>query len=148
MTSARRRTAALGLGVTALLALTGCDKPSPAVTVFSGSESARSEARCWDRSGETVDPNGSTCSNEEGIKSLEVKPGQTIGISVDTSVADAGWFVAVGQTRLSDTLDNTYHRFTLTDQQLSQGPLNLQVIALDDTKKGPRGLWFVKLEKG
>ena len=47
MTSSRR-SAALGLLLLAPLALAGCEKPNPGVTVWSGTNSEHVQALCWE----------------------------------------------------------------------------------------------------
>ena len=72
-------------------------------------------------------------------------PGQTIGISVDPVVADAGWFPVVGGNKLtSEPITSTYYRFTYPgfDAVPADG-LTLQIVAGDGAKT--RGLWVFKI---
>ncbi len=142
---AARRSVAFGLATVGLLTLTGCDKPNPTVTVFSGSSSNRAEAICWSRSGKAVDT--STCGSEEKVGAISVRANQTVGISVDPKIADSGWIVAVGQSQLTPRkITETYFRFTLTPQELASGPLRLQVVAVDKAGTAPVGRWLFDLK--
>lgn len=142
---AARRSVALGLAAVGLLTLTGCDKPNPTVTVFSGSSSNRAEAICWSDNGKPVDT--STCRGEERVGAITVRADQTVGISVDPKIADSGWIVAVGETQLtSRKITETYFRFSLTPQQLAAGPLRLQVVAVDKAGTAPAGRWLFDIK--
>lgn len=138
--SSARRTAALGLVAVGFLTLTGCDKPSPTVTVFSGGSSTLAEAQCWSRSDAPV--NTAACSSEDRVGSIKVRANQTIGISVDSKIADKGWLVAIGQSQLVRApITKTYFRFQLSSADLASGPLRLQIVAIDKTGKAPLGRW-------
>ena len=143
----RLRAAAVLSAAGATLVLSGCEKPVPGVSVFSGSHVARAEAVCWARE------DGGTVSQEQcsttTAASLGVAPGRTIGISVDKKVADAGWRPAIGtQYLVPRTLHDTYYRFAVGEQDLSAaGGLDLRVVAVDDEGANTRGLWVFKLER-
>jgi hypothetical protein len=74
-----------------------------------------------------------------------VVPGETVGISVDTAVAEAGWFPVIGDQRLTEQpLTSTYYRFQFPSlQEVPADGLSLQVVAGRDTKT--RGIWVFKL---
>ena len=149
--------AALPLGAALL---TGCEKPAPAVTTFSGSTSATVEAICWSFDvSEPVD--AKTClAQQEGqsvgeladelqskIGVIPVAADQTIGISVDPELKEGGWFPIIGDSRLTaDPVTSTYYRFQLTAAELRSGPIELRVLALGETPDQIRGLWTFKLQ--
>ena len=140
-----RRPAAVGLAVAALLSLAACDKPSPTVTVNSGSSTGRSDALCWNRENATVSQ--SDCRASGDVPTIKVAPGQTIGISVDPAVAATGWIPAIGnQSRVAAPITSTYYRFALNEQNLQQA-LELRVYAVvkGQQPQQQRGLWVFQL---
>jgi hypothetical protein len=145
---------ALATGLVALspLLLAGCEKPNPGVTVWSGTSSEHVAALCWQH--EEGAPLGARdcardvldrASSGEGITRLEVSPGDTVGISVDTVVAENGWSVQIAGNTLAAGLTETYYRFPFPANVAPEGPgYTLQVLAAaGDT--GTRGYWFFQL---
>lgn len=148
-----RTTAAL-VAMTSLLGaglLAGCEKPPPGVTVWSGSDSVRSEALCWAFESDQLQPG--ECAEEilqgtvtsDDIGSLELIPGDFFGISVDPAVADSGWTVRIGQEALTPTpLTSTYFRFQVPQNvTIPQEGFALQVVAGQDTRI--RGVFAARL---
>lgn len=146
----RRGTASLvGLSALAVLALSGCEQPTPGVTVWSGRASEHTEATCWsDDPAATVDATACASAATQGDPPrIEVTPGATVGISVDPEVADKGWFPTIGDSRLTvNPVTSTYYRFALSEQNLGSD-LELRVLALGDTSKTVRGLWVFELTR-
>jgi hypothetical protein len=148
----RRRTALVVLASTALaLGLSGCDKPNPGASVFSGTTSTFQRAVCWSHDDQKLD--ATTCAEDAIAKAtaggtvttIPVVAGQTIGISVDPVVADTGWFPVIGGQRLTtQPITSTYYRFSYPgfDAVPADG-LTLQVVAGDGA--ATRGLWVFKL---
>lgn len=149
-TSLRRFALLAGAGAS-VLALSACEKPTPGVSVFSGQTSANSQALCWSFSGETLD--ATDCAQDvvesalrgAGVASIPVVPGETIGISVDPSVAAQGWTPVVGSQRLLQTpTTSTYYRFSFPDlQEVPEGGLPLQVVA--GSGDSTLGIWIFRL---
>ena len=145
------RIAIVGAAVASVAVLSSCEKPAPGVTVVSGTSSQHRQALCWSFSGDPLTPD--TCAQDiveqatsDGrVATIPVTPGDTIGISVDTAVANVGWYPAVGSQRLTqDPIYSTYFRFTYPDlQPVPAAGVALQVIAGkgDET----RGLWVFTL---
>lgn len=151
MTRGLRSLALAGVGLSALL-LAGCEKPPPGVTVWSGTNSEHVAALCWqfeenkaltDR--ECAQSVISNAADGQGIPAIEVLPGNTVGVSVDKSVAAGGWSVQVAGQTLATGLTETYYRFTMPEVvgQDSTGYV-LTVTALAKPT-GARGYWFFKL---
>ena len=143
-----RRTAVIaGMLATAALTLSACEKPAPAATVWSGSTSDRTEARCWS-SDATQTVNLSSCvAGGTAVPTLSVLPGQTIGVSVDTAAARYGWYPTIGNQRLTaQPLTTTYYRFALSESDLTQ-PLQLRVLALGQGGQQLRGVWLFNLTR-
>jgi hypothetical protein len=106
--------AALLGSVLTLVLLSGCTKPTPAVTVQAGGASLRSEAVRYVLNGKTV-------GNNEGPKVLTVRPGDNVNISVDKKTANAGWVVLLGGQKISPILSNDQHHFAFQAPTFSGG---------------------------
>jgi len=138
------------LATCAALGLAGCEKPAPGVTIFSGSDSTHSEAVCWSFTEEPLDVTEcaegiATAAPDQQLQSIEVRPGATLGISVDPEVAEAGWTPTIDNQPLSsEPLTATYFRFTFPDLGFSSGQLGLQIVAGDTSQQ--RGIWAFVLD--
>ncbi len=149
----RKGAALLSLTVSALLLLSGCTKPLPNATVFSGSNSQNRQATCW--AFETEELGTGDCAQDliaqaatgDAVSVVSVFPGDTVGISVDPVVAETGWFVVLGDKRLNENpITSLYYRFTFPDTREipAEGEL-LQIYA--STGVGARGIWIFKLDQ-
>ena len=149
----RKGAALLSLTVSALLLLSGCTKPLPNATVFSGSNSQNRQATCW--AFETEELGTGDCAQDliaqaatgDAVSVVSVFPGDTVGISVDPAVAETGWFVVLGDKRLNaNPITSLYYRFTFpeTREIPAEGEL-LQIYA--STGVGARGIWIFKLDQ-
>ena len=77
---------------------------------------------------------------------VEVTPGNVVGISVDNAVADAGWSIQVAGSTLAAGLTDTYYRFTFPEQVSTGGTgYTMQVTAAAEGGTGVRGHWFFQL---
>jgi hypothetical protein len=149
-TSVRRSALAILAGA-AVFALGACEKPAPGISVFSGVSTQHDQALCWSFSGESLSPE--ECAQDvvqealtgQGVRSIEVIPGETVGISVEPQVASEGWTPVIGTERLVQTpINSTYFRFTFPDlQQVPEGGLPLQVVA--GSGETTRGIWVFRL---
>ena len=147
----RRALAAIALAVVLPLGLAACSKPTPGVTVVSGTTSAHREAVCW--SFEDVNVTDGACDQsmvdeataEGAVAAIPVIPGDTIGISVDKAVAEVGWTPVIGTQKLTaQPITTTYFRFTYPDlQEVPAEGLMLQIVA--GSGETTRGLWVFKL---
>ena len=153
--STRHRALAIGIVALSPLALAGCEKPAPGVTVWSGTHSEHVQALCWQfEEGVALTPRECAqdvldrASSGEGIARLDVTPGDTVGISVDPVVADSGWSVQIGGQTLAAGLTDTYYRFTFPELGATEATgYTLQVIAAAQPT-GTRGYWFFQLLPG
>jgi hypothetical protein len=158
MRSPRPRRAGLALAAAVALAasLTGCEKPLPSVSMFtttnlsvlSSDNIVREEAICW-----AFDPaervQADDCTPDR-LPTLEVVPGDVIGISVDPVVAERTWYPAIGESALSGApLTETYFRFTLTESDLADGALDLRIVALGagEQDRQASGLWVLRIAR-
>ena len=132
------------------IALTGCTKPSPAVSVVSGTNFVNEEALCWDFN---VDEAGLNCKNlatnlEDALPSAPSIPsteGSTVGISVDPVVAEEGWTAFFnGQPLSQSPITETYYRFTVpAGATLNAEGIPLAVASIGNNQM--RGLWLFKI---
>ena len=140
--TARRLTATL-LTVVALAGCGDLEKPTPGVSVFSGSDTIRLEAASY------CAEDGSSCEPKPvKLTRLSVAPGDTIGISVDSDIAERGWYLATRNQVISRRIEGHYYKFAVGAEQFSQSDaLNLQVVTLPGEQAGsPSGVWAFTLE--
>jgi hypothetical protein len=150
---------AVAIALGSAVALTGCEKPAPSVTVFSGTTSAHREAICWSfepTSPVTRDdcsiysPGGAPTETAESLKDqvavIPTRAGETVGISVDTAVAETGWQVSLNRRPLSsEPITEAYFRFTMPPARLQQRDAELIVQAFTDESDAVRGVWVFGL---
>lgn len=148
----KHRALAIGLVALSPLVLAGCEKPNPGVTVWSGTSSEHVQALCWAHA-EDASLGARDCAEDvlarasegEGIATIDVSPGDTVGISVDQVVADNGWSVQIAGQMLASELTETYYRFPFPWEVATGGPgYTLQVTAAAEGT-GSRGYWFFQL---
>jgi hypothetical protein len=154
MTSQFRQGAALvAITLSSLLVLTGCTKPLPSATVFSGTNSQNRQATCWAfdadelGAGDCAQDLIAQAASGEAVSVVSVLPGDTVGISVDPVVAETGWFVLLGNQRMSvDPISSLYYRFTFPEAlDIPAEGILLQIVA--SRGEGARGIWVFKLEQ-
>ncbi|NQU36738.1 MAG: hypothetical protein HQ526_03970 [Actinobacteria bacterium] len=146
------RVLGIGLTVVAVAGLSACTKPTPEVTVVSGSTSAVAPALCWEPDSTVRDAVvsciGESLTNPAGeVPEIPVIPGNVVGVNVDPEIAEAGWTVAIDQTPLSrEPITETYFRFTYPDlQTVPAEGLQLSVVARGNSADKDRGLWSFRL---
>ena len=138
----RARSAVLALAV---LALAGCEKPTPGVTISAGSASAHIESTTFCRDGQT--PAKKNCVEHlTRLGVINVKQGQLVGIDVDNAIAKHGWVVVdVGQKLTSGVQHEHYFSYT---PSFSAGPtIELDVKSLDRVADNANvtGIWRFEL---
>src|SRR3954447_20426390 len=137
-----RRVVAIAVSAVALGGLTGCEEPTPLVTVVSGSASVHREAAIYCREGQSVDRH--TCATGTTKASdIAVRPGDVVGIDVGRELADSGWFIAIGNQR-SEIQKDHYYRFTPGPGDFGQGNrIELQVVSINASGAESRntGIW-------
>jgi hypothetical protein len=77
-----------------LLLVTGCQQPSPSITLVSSGHSTHFAAQQWCRGGKVL-LHGNECpgTGPQLLKIVRANGGDQVGIDVDSSLADAGWYV-------------------------------------------------------
>lgn len=124
-----------------LIVLAGCTKPTPAVTIQSGGTSIRSDALQYQLDGKTV-------GNGQGPKSLTVRPGDVVNISVDRPIARAGWVVLLAGQKISPILTNGQHHFAFVAPGFSGGSDAPLAVFQQPPNGGPAsGSWLFTLHE-
>ncbi|MGB3013517.1 MAG: hypothetical protein WBB41_02815 [Candidatus Nanopelagicales bacterium] len=142
-----KRLAGALLAVAATVSLASCEKPPPRVTVFSGTTSQWVAPTCFSWEGD-IDAQQCLTQAAERVtqgqtKRLNVIPEKVVGISVDPSVAESGWYPTVGGQRLTqDTLNETYFRFSFPRVPASPQGYPLAIVSEGEQK----GVWVVRLD--
>lgn len=130
----------------ALTALAGCQKPTPGVTVSSGAQSSHIEATVFCRAGQSVEARNCV-EHLDRVAVVKVKPGEQVGIDVDSTLADHGWLVFdTDQNARSSVQDQ--HYFAYTPQFRDNNPIiNLEVRSLDKVAEDAHvtGVWKIQL---
>ncbi len=149
-----RRTLAVGTAVAAsLLVLTGCEQPTPLVSLVSGGTFVKAEASSWcfDDQDPSKQPgsDGACTFTERTPQLLKVRPGDQLGIDVDKALAENGWIAVIrpqtggeqAQESASPVQDDE-HYFTF-NPQFESGPIELDVRALSAPRDDAQvvGVW-------
>lgn len=152
MTARRRRLLAVASAGLAVIALTGCERPAPIVTVVSGTNSEWKEADlfCFEE-GQTL-ASGQCAQRSTSPTRIEVTPGERVGVDVGREVVERGWYIMLagpggqGQAQQSDVQEDK-HYFTFTAPQVGPEGLRLTVQAVgEDGQQGaPSGEWVFDL---
>lgn len=133
------------LAALALTALAGCQKPTPGVTVSSGSGSDHVEATVYCRDGQTVKKQDCV-QHLDRVALVKVKAGDAVGIDVDSALAKHGWILYdTGQNARSAVQDT--HYFTYTPDFRQNPVINLEVRSLDKVADDAdvTGVWKIQL---
>ncbi|MFF7247918.1 DUF2771 domain-containing protein [Embleya sp. NPDC008237] len=148
----RRPAALAGAAVLGALALTGCniDKPTPLVTLVTGSTSVHSEAECYKDDGTIDDAKVSDCLNKTKLKTISVDEGGSFSVGVDKKIADAGWLLLFdGKPQTQSVIKTTFYsdiRLKYGSPQKDDEPILVQVVQ-PDGEQGYRGIWAFKVKK-
>lgn len=145
---ARRRLLATASAAFALLALTGCEKPAPIVTLVSGGESVYTEATTFCFEPDLTLADEGCAERADDVPQLAVRPGERIGVDVDKELTERGWRLSLtdpadpagGQS--SPTQDGHYFPFTAPGIP-EGGSLLLTVQTVEGEE--PTGEWLFEL---
>jgi hypothetical protein len=148
--TARRRLLAAASATTALVALTGCEKPAPLVTLVAGGQSVYSEASGYCFEEDQTLAAGGCAEREQAVQRLETREGERIGIDVDKELVDRGWQLeivdpadperGVASGRLTD------HYLPIQAPGIRQGGrLRLIVRTVSGEQDTPTGEWQFEL---
>ena len=119
-----RRLAHLGLGATLLLLASGCDKPSPGITLVSNGRSTHFEAQQWctgDATLLTGDECPGTGPSHDAV--LKVRDGDQVGIDVDKALTSPGWVLYDADARQNVTGVRTDSYYALANVLFQGRPI-------------------------
>jgi hypothetical protein len=157
---ARRRRLAVALAASAALAgLTGCEKPTPLVTLYSGNETVHDEALsfCFPGQDPAKAPGSEDAcrydtSSGRKLKVLSVRPGDEVTVDVSKDLADAGWFVALrGANDQANRLATQSEHVTSFQPDFSQSPtyvVEVQKLERPAEDAKPVGVWRFTIVPG
>jgi hypothetical protein len=133
------------VGASLLLGLTGCEKPTPGVTVSSGKRSAHVESTTFCRDGQSIDKNDCVNHADRSVL-IRVATGEPVAIDVDKTIAEHGWRLVLVSTNEQTPVQDVHH-FSFTPL-FNQGPIvDLQVRSLDRVAEDAKttGFWRIRL---
>jgi hypothetical protein len=137
--TARRRLLAAASAAAAVVALTGCERPAPIVTVVSGMNSEWKEADVYCFEGQSLGSDDCAARSSGPVR-IPVVPGERVGVDVSRDVVERGWFVELagpdGQPQQSEVQEDR-HYFTFTAPNVGPGGLRLTVRTVGE--EGPQG---------
>jgi len=128
-----------------LLALAGCEKPTPGVTVAAGTNSVHIESTVYCHEGQSAE--AQNCEEHvDRFGLVRVKQGQAVMIDVDKDIAENGWkLVDTDANAQSNPIDEHFFSYT---PDFANGPIvHLEVRSLERPTTGARttGVWKFQL---
>jgi hypothetical protein len=130
-----------------LVALTGCSKPTPIVSVVSGGRTVHTDATLYCFSGQSIAAKDCRTDSSKTPTVVKVKPGAAVGIDVSKALADSGWVVVIpgsGQTQDESSGKQTSHYLSFTPQFNQQSPqvaIDVRMLDHGSESKPTIGLW-------
>jgi hypothetical protein len=118
-------------------ALTGCQKPTPLVTMQAGGTFVKTDAAQYLRDGTVI----TTSSFSAPV--LHASPGERLNIDVPKSVADRGFFVTYANQRISEVITEQHYGFTVPNA-VGSGDLTI-FQAPTEGSKNATGSWPFRL---
>ncbi|MET7639777.1 DUF2771 domain-containing protein [Streptomyces sp. NPDC005438] len=160
MTTARlsRRTArtatAIGVVTLGLVALSGCEKPTPLATATVGTKTLSVKAVCWDEGKKLANSKLQGCLDHDG-NTLKVAMGDKLRLGMESHLTEdgKGWMLFVNkQAALPDVVKKTYYslsadQFFQPSQQGQRPPksVSVQIVAIKDGTA--LGVWPLTLKR-
>lgn len=140
-----RPLATVAAGALLLVGLTGCEKPTPGVTVSSGTHSVHIESTTYCRDGQTA-AQQNCVENLKRMGLVRVKAGELVGIDVDSSVAKHGWILVDTDANARSEVQDT-HYFSYTPDFRSGPIVHLEIRSLDRVSNdaSTTGVWKFQL---
>ena len=140
-----RPLASVVLGASLLVALTGCQKPTPGVTVSSGTKSVHIESTTFCRDGQTA-AKQDCVEHLSRVGIIRVKAGNEVAIDVDKSVAKHGWILVDADAKARSEVQDEHH-FAYTPDFRSGPVVHLEIRSLDRVANDATttGIWKFQL---
>ncbi len=98
-----RRLAVVPVVGVAVVALAGCDRPTPSVSLQAGRTYVTTSATNYLRG-------GTVTRHAPPVPRIAVVPGGVISVDVASSVASRGYYLSVGGQRITDTITKDHYR--------------------------------------
>ncbi|MGB8651039.1 MAG: DUF2771 family protein [Mycobacteriales bacterium] len=148
-----RRPLALALTGAALLSLTGCQKPTPGVTLASDGRSVHTEANAYCRGGRFLTRENDCPGSTDKITVLRVTPEARVSVDVDSDLADSGWYLYDEDAQRSYAVHDDHYTSFIADftNRPLPGVIRLQIRQVDHVPHNPSdlpkitGLWKLQL---
>lgn len=154
-----RTACALSAAGLAVVAVSGCEKPAPVVTLTAGSTSVHSDKMC-NNDGKALDDKGfQKCAENATFTSIDLSSQQTLRFGVDPEIAERGWEVITvvpdpesQQQRVEQLVRYTNKTYATTQNlDLSVLPDKAEVFVVerdnqDDASKA-YGVWNFRINK-
>jgi len=140
-----RPLASVAAGACLLIGLTGCEKPTPGVTVSSGSHSVHVESTTYCRDGQSLAAHDCV-DHSDRFGLIRVKTGDAVAVDVDKTLADHGWRLVLPDVQQATPAQDDHHFAFRPD--FSQGPiLHLEIRSLDSVADNATvtGVWKFQL---
>ena len=151
----RRRLGATLTASAALIALTGCEQPTPIVTLYSGGTSLYDDAfsYCFDGQDPAKEPGTAGACRfdaDRQTKKLGVRPGDVVVVDVDRDIAEKGWYVVLrgAEANQQVRLATQQEHVTSFQPDFTQSPtITVLVQKLTDTSDTAQsiGVWQFEL---
>jgi hypothetical protein len=145
---ARRPLAAAAAVAALLLTLSGCQKPTPGVTLVSGGDSVHTESATFCRDGQSATKQNCVVHKDQ-IGVIRVRQGDPVGIDVDRTLSKHGWLLYDADQKARSEIQNT-HYFAYTPDFTNRplkSVINLEVWSTDHVAQdaGVTGVWRFQL---
>jgi hypothetical protein len=140
-----RPLASLAAGACLLVALTGCQKPTPGVTVSSGSRSVHIESTTYCRDGQSAQKQDCV-EHLDRLGVIQVQQGNRVGIDVASSIANHGWYLYDADAKARSEVQDEHH-FAYTPDFSTSPIIHLEVRSLDRVANDAQttGVWKFQL---
>ncbi len=150
---ARRLTPAV-TGLALLLTLSACERPTPGVTLVTGTRSVHSEALQFCRGGAALTAKKDECpGTQDRVTVLRAEQDGLVGVDVDKKLTKTGWFLYDLDAQRSYGFQDSHYLSFVADysNRPTTGVINLEVRQVDHKPTGANdlpkvvGLWAFQL---
>ncbi|HUR52058.1 MAG TPA: hypothetical protein VMZ11_08035 [Mycobacteriales bacterium] len=132
-------------GALSLLALTGCERPTPGVTLASGTQVVHMEATTFCRDGQSAEQRNCV-EHLSRVGLVRVKQGDSVSVDVDSSLAEHGWILVDADAKARSAVQDDHH-FSYTPDFQAGPVMHLEIRSLDHAADDARttGVWKFQL---
>ncbi|MFW6694343.1 hypothetical protein [Streptomyces sp. MAR4 CNX-425] len=153
---AGRSGAALGVAALSVVALAGCEKPTPLAQITVGDRTASTEAQCYEEEKNITGVQLTACVEESADASITVDAGDRVRIGVDPDIADTGWTLWVDgrpvvprpskHTYVTYSGDQFFNTRSETGQPVQDDEAKVGIVEIDDDGNY-KGAWSFDLKR-